>query len=46
MKKWYDSIWEMLPVLWSMLLVAIITIGSLGILLSVIKWFLGIVGVL
>lgn len=46
MKKIYNTIWEILPVLWGMLLVAIITIGSLGILVFVIKWFLGLVGVL
>ena len=46
MKKLYNSIWEILPVLWGMLLVAIITIGSLGILVFVIKWFLTLVGVI
>lgn len=45
MKKLYNSIWEILPVLWGMLLVAIITVGSLGILVSVVKWFLVLVGV-
>lgn len=46
MKKLYDKIWEILPVLWGMLLVAIITVGSAGILVFVIKWFLELVGVL
>ena len=46
MKKLYNTIWEILPVLWGMLLVAIITIGSLGILTFVIKWFLSLLGVL
>jgi hypothetical protein len=46
MKKLYNSIWEILPVLWGMLLVAIITIGSVGILVFVIKWFLSLVGVI
>ena len=46
MKKLYNTIWEMLPVLWGMLLVAIITIGSVGILVFVIKWFLSLVGVM
>ena len=46
MKKVYNTIWEILPVLWGMLLVAIITIGSLGILVFVIKWFLTLVGVM
>ena len=46
MKKIYNTIWEILPVLWGMLLVAIITIGSVGILVFVIKWFLTLVGVL
>ena len=46
MKKLYNSIWELLPVLWGMLLVAIITVGSVGILVSVVKWFLTLVGVL
>ena len=46
MKKLYNTIWEILPVLWGMLLVAIITIGSIGILVGVIKWFLTLVGVM
>lgn len=46
MKKIYDKIWEILPALWGMLLVAIITVGSLGILTFVVKWFLTLVGVL
>lgn len=46
MKKLYNTIWEILPVLWGMLLVAIITVGSVGILVYVIKWFLSLVGVL
>ena len=46
MKKIYNTIWEILPVLWGMLLVAIITIGSLGILVFVLKWFLTLVGVM
>lgn len=46
MKKVYNTIWEILPVLWGMLLAAIITIGSLDILVFVIKWFLTLVGVM
>ena len=46
MKKLYNTIWEMLPVLWGMLLVAIITLGSVGILVYVIKWLLVLLGVL
>ena len=46
MKKLYDWVWEMLPVLWGLLLVAIITLGSLGILVFVVKWLLALVGVL
>lgn len=46
MKKLYDKIWEILPALWGMTLVAIITIGSVAILTFVIKWFLSLVGVL
>lgn len=46
MKKLYDKIWEIIPALWSLLMVAIITIISLGILAFVIKWFLSVVGVL
>ena len=46
MKKLYNSIWEMLPILWGMLLVAIITLGSVGILVYVIKWLLVLLGVL
>ena len=46
MKKLYNTIWEILPVLWGLVLVAIITVGSLGILTFVIKWFLTLVGVL
>ena len=46
MKNLYNKIWEILPVLWGMLLVAIITIGSIGILVMVVKWFLTLVGVL
>ena len=46
MKKLYDTVWEMLPVLWGMLLVAIITIGSIGMLVFVIKWVLSLMGVL
>ena len=46
MKKWYNTIWEILPVLWGMLLVAIITVGSVGLLVVVVKWFLTLVGVL
>lgn len=46
MKKIYNTIWEILPALWGMTLVAIITIGSIGILTFVIKWFLSLVGVL
>lgn len=46
MKNLYNTIWEILPVLWGMLLVAIITIGSIGILVMVVKWFLTLVGVL
>ena len=46
MKKIYDKIWEILPVLWGMLLVAIITVGSLGILAFAVKWLLTLVGVL
>lgn len=46
MKKLYNTIWDILPVLWGMLLVAIITIGSVGLLVFVIKWFLTLVGVM
>lgn len=46
MKKIYNTIWEVLPVLWGMVLVAIITLGSLGILVFVIKWLLTLLGVL
>ena len=46
MKKLYNTIWEILPVLWGLLLVAIITVGSLGILVFVGKWFLSLLGVL
>ena len=46
MKKLYNTIWELLPALWGMLLVAIITIASIGILVYVVKWFLTLVGVL
>ena len=46
MKKLYNTIWEILPVLWGLLLVAIITVGSVGILVYVIKWFLALIGVM
>lgn len=46
MKKMYNTIWEILPVLWSMMLVAIITVGSLSVLVFLVKWFLTLVGVL
>lgn len=46
MKKMYNTIWEILPVLWSMILVAIITVGSLTVLVYLVKWFLTLVGVL
>lgn len=46
MKKWYNTIWEILPVLWGMLLVAVITIGSIGLLVFVVKWVLTLLGVL
>lgn len=46
MKKLYNTIWEILPVLWGLLLVAIITLGSIGSLVFVIKWILTLLGVL
>ena len=46
MKNLYNKIWEILPVLWGMLLVAIITVGSIGIFVMVVKWFLALVGVM
>jgi hypothetical protein len=46
MKKLYNTIWEILPVLWGMLLVAIITVGAVGSLVFVVKWFLTLLGVL
>ena len=46
MKKMYNTIWEILPALWSMMLVAIITVGSLSVLVFLVKWFLTLVGVL
>ncbi len=46
MKKVYGAIWEALPVLWSMMLVTIITVGSLGVVIFLVKWLLTLVGVL
>lgn len=46
MKKIYNTIWEILPVLWGMLLIAIITLGSVGILVFVVKWLLTLLGVI
>ena len=46
MKKWYDTIWEILPALWGLLLVAIITLGSIGCLVFLGKWILTLLGVL
>lgn len=46
MKKLYDKIWEFLPMLWGLFWVGIITIGSISLLILVIKWFLSLVGVM
>ena len=46
MKKFYEKVWKVLPIVWEALWVAIITVGSTALLLVLIKWFLRIVGVI
>jgi hypothetical protein len=46
MKKFFDWLCGWLPVLWGLFWTAIITIGSLALLIVVVKWFMTLVGVL
>lgn len=46
MKKIYDKVMNWLPPLWGALWMAIITIGSVAVLIWVTRWLLSSVGVL
>lgn len=43
MRKFLDNV---LPFVWGGAWVAIITLGSVGVLIAVVKWILGLIGVL
>jgi hypothetical protein len=43
--KIYTKIWELIPILWGMLWLAIITVGSAAALVFIVKLFLNLVGV-
>lgn len=46
MKKFYDKVCELLPIVWGVLWSFIITIGSIALLITIVKWFLTLVGVM
>lgn len=46
MKKFWNKLWDVLPVLWGSLWIAIITLGSIVVLIWVVKWLLSLLGVL
>lgn len=46
MKKFWDKLWDVLPVVWGGLWIAIITFGSAALLIVVFRWLLNLLGVL
>ena len=46
MKKFWNWLLEVVPIVWSILLIAIITFGAVTCLIAITKWFLILVGVL
>ena len=45
-KKVWDKIWEIVPWLWGLLWLLIITTGSIALLVVVFKWLLSTMGVM
>ena len=46
MKKFYDKVLEVLPVLWGLLLILITTTAGVTLAITTIKWLLRVVGVI
>lgn len=46
MKKFFDWLTNVLPVAWGILWMAIISVGSVACLISVVKWLLHQMGVM
>ena len=46
MKKFFDWMSKIIPTVWGVLWMLIITFGSIAVAVAVIKWFLSLVGVL
>jgi hypothetical protein len=45
-KKFYDKMWEVLPVIWGILLALLVTIGGVAAVIFVTKLFLSLIGVI
>lgn len=46
MKKFWDKIWDIVPLVWSVLWLLIITFGSVALLIVFVKLLLSLVGVM
>lgn len=46
MKKLWNKLCEVVPILWGILWLVIITVGSVSLLIFVINWFLDLLGVM
>ena len=46
MKKFWNWLMEALPILWGVLWVCIITVGSIALLIAVSNWLIGMLGVI
>lgn len=46
MRKFIEWLGTWIPELWSIVMVITLTFGSIGIMLKVINWFVGLLGVL
>ena len=44
MEKFYNKVWEILTMVWGILWIGIITIGSVAALIWATKWLLSLVG--
>ena len=46
MKKFSDWLWDILPWVWGLIWILIITVGSVGVLNALVLWFLRSIGVI
>lgn len=46
MKKFYDKLWNIIPTVWGALWLLIITLGSVTLLLVIVKWLMQVLGVM